>query len=77
MQLEEVDHFNVLEAKIESLIRFIKSLKEENEVLREKNQNLEREFTSLSGTIESLEKAKSQARDRVVSLLEKIEGLDI
>jgi FtsZ-binding cell division protein ZapB len=77
MQFEEVDHFNVLEAKIESLINFIKSLKEENEVLREKNQNLERKLTSLSGTIESLEKAKNQARDRIVSLLEKIGELDI
>lgn len=77
MQFEEVDYFNVLEERIESLINFIKSLKEENGILRDKNQNLKEKLTSLSGEIESLERAKDQARDRVVTLLKKIEGLDI
>jgi len=77
MQLEGVDHFKILEERIESLIQFITSLKEENKILRDKNRSLEEKLDKISGEMEDLKRSKGQARDRVLSLLQKIEGLDI
>ena len=76
-QGEEIDHFNLLEEKVESLIKMVMSLKEEKESLIEKNQNLMEIRDKLNGEIEDLNRAKSEARSRIVSLLEKLEQMDI
>ena len=76
-QGEDVDHFKILEEKVESLIKMIIVLKEEKESLTEKNQNLMEMRDKLSAEVEDLNRAKNEARNRIVSLLGKLEQIDI
>lgn len=76
-QGEEIDHFKILEEKVESLINMIILLKEEKESLIKKNGNLMEMKDKLTGEVEDLNRAKSEARERIVSLLEKLEKMDI
>jgi FtsZ-binding cell division protein ZapB len=76
-QGEEIDNFDLLEEKVESLIKMVMSLKEEKESLVKKNQDLMEMRDNLNGEIEDLNRVKSEARNRVVSLLEKLEQIDI
>ncbi|MBN2060150.1 MAG: cell division protein ZapB [Deltaproteobacteria bacterium] len=76
-QEEEIDYFKVLEEKVDSLIRTIIQLKEEKESMILKNQNLMETRDKLTAEVEDLNRAKNEARGRVVSLLEKLEQMDI
>lgn len=74
---EEIDQFQLLEDKVDSLIRFITALKKEKESLVEKIQIQEGRITDLIGQMDHLKASRDKAKERVVSLLEKIEQLDI
>lgn len=74
---EETDHFQLLETRVESLIRFTTSLGEEREALAEKIRIQEDKIADLSRDVEHLKEARDKAKERILSLLEKIEQLDI
>lgn len=67
---EDRDYFVLLEEKIEKLIKYIQSLKEEKKILLDK-------LKALTGEMDLLKETNNQAKKRMVSLLEKIDHLDV
>jgi len=76
-QKTEMDHFGLLEEKVGSLIDRIASLKKEKESLEEILQVRDERIKEFSQEVEMLKAARDKARDRILSLLEKIGQLDI
>ena len=74
---EEMDQFQVLEAKVDSLIKFTQSLKKEKESLLEKLHIQEEKIANLTGELETLKGSRDKAKQRVLSLLEKLEQIEI
>jgi FtsZ-binding cell division protein ZapB len=74
---KEIDQFKLLEEKIDSLIKFVKSLKKEKESLIEKRHIQEETISVLTKEMESLRATNDTAKRRIISLLEKIEQLGI
>jgi len=72
---DEMDQFQVLEDKIDALIELVGALRREKESLAEKAQIQEERLADLNGQLDSLRRAKDQARQRIVQLLEKIENV--
>ncbi len=78
MSLEEnIDQFQLLEEKIDSLIELIKGLKKEKESFAETSRLQEEKITELTQQVESLSSGKDRAKQRIISLLEKIEGIEV
>ena len=74
---EEIDQFQVLEAKVDSLIKFTHSLKKEKESLVEKLHFQEEKIADLKSELETLKGSRDKAKQRVLSLLEKLEQIEI
>lgn len=74
---EELDQFHVLEEKLDGLIGYVQSLKKEKDVLAEKVQIQEEKIADLTGEIENLRSARDQAKQKIISLLEKIEQVNV
>lgn len=74
---EEMDQFQLLEEKVDSLIKYIASLKKENESLAEKLQIQEEKITDLAEEVDHLKDARVKVKQRIVTLLERIEQADI
>lgn len=74
---EEKDQFELLETKVDSLIRFAGSLKKEKESLLEKLGIQEEKIADLSSEVENLKAARDKAKQRVVFLLEKLDQINI
>jgi len=74
---DEKDQFELLESKVDSLIRFTDSLKKERESLQEKIQIQEEKIADLNREMENLKAARDKAKQRIVSLLEKLDQIDI
>ena len=74
---DEKDQFEILEAKVDSLIRFADSLKKERESLLEKVQIQEEKIADLNGEVEKLKAARDKAKQRMVLLLEKLDQINI
>jgi uncharacterized coiled-coil DUF342 family protein len=77
LKTEETDQFQVLEAKVDSLIKFTQSLKKEKESLLEKLQIQEGKLADLAGELETLKGSRDKAKQRVLSLLEKLEQIEV
>ena len=73
----EIDDFAQLEERINALIGLVGSLRKDKDALAGKIQDQEVKITDLTREVEQLKAVRDNARARVVSLLEKIEGLDI
>ncbi|MBW1782080.1 MAG: cell division protein ZapB [Deltaproteobacteria bacterium] len=73
---EETDQFQLLEEKVDNLIKTIKTLKKEKESFAEKFQIQEERLGDLAKEVESLKSARDKAKQRIVSLLEKMEQID-
>jgi len=73
----EIDQFDVLEQRIDSLIESITSLKKENGVLTEKAQIQEERLSDLDSQVERLKAARDQAKQRIIALLEKLEQIQM
>ena len=76
LKTEEMDQFQVLEAKVDSLIKFTHSLKKEKESLLEKLHIQEEKIANLTGELETLKGSRDKAKQRVLSLLEKLEQIE-
>lgn len=74
---EERDQFDILESKVDSLIRFAGSLKKERESLLEKVSIQEEKIANLSAEVEHLKIARDKARQKIVFLLEKLDQINI
>lgn len=72
-----IDQFQLLEEKIDNLIEFITVLKREKEYIAEKTQIQEEKISDLNKQLEGLKAGRDSARQRIVSLLEKIENIGI
>lgn len=74
---QEIDQFQLLEDKVDSLIKLVKSFKDEKESLVEKIRIQDEKIANLTGELEELKTDRNMAKKRIISLLEKIEQLDI
>ena len=76
-QGDEVDQFELLEEKIESLIRYVGSVWKEKEELAEKIHSQEEKIAALTSEVERLRLSKDKAKQRIVTLLEKMAPLGV
>lgn len=74
---EDTDQFQLLEQKIDSLIGLIIGLKKENDSFSQKYEMQEKRLADLTEELERMKVTRNKAKQRIVSLLEKIEGIDI
>ena len=75
--MDDIDQFQVLEEKIDNLIELITALKGEKESLAEKMQIQEKKLGDMVEQLETLRSGRERAREKIVSLLEKIEQIEI
>ncbi len=73
MELDELEQFGLLEQKIESLISFANSLKQEKINLEKRVQGQGEKIDSLTKQIEMSKADRDLVRKRIATLLEKIE----
>jgi len=72
-QGEEVDQFQLLEEKVDSLIEKTIALKGEKAALEEKLRVEEGKVSDLNTQIEALRSGRNDAKQKIMSLLEKME----
>jgi chromosome segregation ATPase len=70
---EEVDQFQLLEEKVDSLIEKTMALKSEKEAFEEKLRIEEEKVSDLNSKIETLRSGRNDAKQKIMSLLEKME----
>ena len=75
-ELNEIDQFELLEEKVNSLILLIADLKKENGSLSKKVGEQEYKVNELTEEIKLLKANREKAKKRVLSLLEKIEQIN-
>jgi FtsZ-binding cell division protein ZapB len=73
----DIDQFDLLAEKIDRLIESVALLKKEKESIAEKAQIQEERLADLTAQLEGLKTARDKAKQKVVSLLEKIEHLGV
>ena len=73
----ELDQFQLLEERVDSLIQFIEAFKKEKESFIEKIRIQEEKIADLTGDIEFLKGARDRAKQMISSLLAKIEQLEL
>ena len=76
-ETEEIDQFQVLEEKVDSLIGLITELRKERGLLTEKARIQDEKVADLTEQIEEMKTTRDKVKQRVVSLLEKIEKIDV
>jgi uncharacterized coiled-coil DUF342 family protein len=74
---EEMDQFQLLEQKIDGLLELVSSLRKEKTALAEKAQIQEERLGDLAEEVETLKTARDKAKQRILTLLEKIEKVEI
>ena len=73
----EMDQFQLLEERVDSLIRFIEAFKKEKESLIEKIRLQEEKIVDLTGDVALFKGAQDRAKQMISSLLAKIEQLEL
>jgi chromosome segregation ATPase len=73
----ELNHFHLLEERVDSLIQFIEAFKKEKESSIERIRMQEKKIADLKGDIALLLGARDKAKQKISSLLAKIEKLEI
>ena len=73
----EVDQFQLLEEKVDRLIDMIAELRREKEALAEKAQIQDERISDLTSQLETLKSSRDRAKQRIISLLEKMEQIGI
>ncbi len=73
----ELDQFQLLEERVDSLIQFIEAFKKEKESSIERVRIQEEKIADLTGDIEFLKGARDRAKQMISSLLAKIEQLEL
>ena len=70
---DEVDQFQLLEERVDSLIEKTMALKSEQKSFEEKLRAEEAKNIELSAEIEKLRSGRNDAKQKIMSLLEKME----
>ena len=70
---EEVDQFQLLEEKVNGLIEKTVAIKKENAALEEKLRIEAEKVTDLNTQVEALRSGRNDAKQKIMSLLEKME----
>ena len=70
---DEVDQFQLLEERVDSLLEKTMALKNEKESFKEKLRAEEEKVVELSAEIEKLRSGRNDAKQKIMSLLEKME----
>jgi len=73
----ELNHFQLLEERVDSLIQFTEAFKKEKESSIERFRIQEEKIADLKGDIELLLRARDRAKQMISSLLTKIEKLEL
>ena len=73
----DVDQFQLLEEKVDSLIALITDLKKEKELLSEQIQIQEMELADLNEQVGNLNSNKDRVKQRIATLLEKMNQIDV
>ena len=76
-EIGDVDQFQLLEEKVDSLIALITDLKKEKELLAEQVQIQEMELADLTEQVGSLNTNRDRVKQRIGSLLEKMNQIDV
>jgi len=74
---EEIDQFQMLEDKVDSLIKMVTAMKRERESLLEKIHIQEEKIANLASEAEALKATRDKAKQSILSLLETIEQIEI
>lgn len=74
---EDVDQLQLLEEKVDHLIALIDRIKREKDAFKEREEIREEKLATMAQQVESLRTARDLARKKVVSLLEKIEQIEV
>jgi FtsZ-binding cell division protein ZapB len=72
MGLEEIEQFDLLEQKIESLISVIGALTDQKTTLERKGKGQQTELDALRNEIETLRNDRELIQKRIASLLDRI-----
>lgn len=70
-----IEYMNQLEEKITRLAGLYASIREEKEGLVRENADLKKRFEELESENQRLKETQNQVRDKVDSLIKRIEGL--
>ena len=73
--VEDTDQFQLLEEKIDGLIETVTALRRDKESFAQRFLIQETKLSELTEELEALKTIRDKARQKVVSLLEKIEKL--
>ena len=73
----ERDHFHVLEEKIDSLLETVTRLRRERESFEENARIQGEKVADLTEQVSTLKEARDRAKQKIVTLLEKIEQIGI
>ena len=73
MGSDELDQFELLEQRVESLISLVSSLKQENAALERRAQEGGEGLRSLEKEMEGLRADRGAIRERIAALLRRIE----
>jgi septal ring factor EnvC (AmiA/AmiB activator) len=76
-RVEEIDQFQVLEEKVDSFIRMVTNVKRERESMLEKLHIQEEKIADLASEVEALKATRDKVKQRILSLLEKMEQLEV
>lgn len=75
--MDDIEQFQVLEEKVERLIQYVASIQREKEDLKDKVRIQDEKNEALTGEVEKLKQGRDKAKQKILSLLEKIESLGI
>ena len=74
---EEIDQFQKLEDKVDSLVKMVTAMKRERESLLEKMHIQEEKIADLVNEAEALKAMRDKAKQRIFALLEKMEQVEV
>ena len=72
-----VDQFKLLEDKIDNLIQILAALKKENESFSDKFELQETKIADLNKQVNAMNGDKDKTRQKIVSILDKIDKVDL
>ncbi|MFC1824911.1 cell division protein ZapB [Thermodesulfobacteriota bacterium] len=71
-----IDQFELLEEKIDGLIHYLNALNKEKDSLLEKIKVQDQRIATFDKEVEQLKSSRNEARQRILTLLQKMENLD-
>jgi len=74
--MDDLDQFQILEDKIDGLIRLVADLRADKESLGEKVHILEEKLANVTEQMEGFKASRERAKQRIIGLLDKIERIE-